>query len=250
MNNTIINKNEGKQEEKNTVGKIYKIVSENYDKIYIGCTFQTLEKRLKKHESDYNLNLLRPLTNDISFEKKFYFFYNVEEFKLLSDKLYKYQLDLSSNYIIIHPGSKKSAKDWSFRNFLELLKSLLTNFSDYKIVLTGIDEESDITLKLKKDSGNKNLVIDLAGKLNLKELLILIDKSKLFISNSTGPIHIAGALNKNIIGFYPDEIPMNETRWRPLSDNAIILKPILRNKMDSISPLKALEEAKNILKKT
>ena len=37
---------------------------------------------------------------------------------------------------------------------------------------------------------------------SLSELKTLISKSKLFVSNSTGPIHIAGALNKKIIGFF------------------------------------------------
>ena len=31
--------------------------------------------------------------------------------------------------------------------------------------------------------------------------MILTDNSELFVSNSTGPIHLAGALNKKIIGF-------------------------------------------------
>jgi heptosyltransferase-3 len=202
-----------------------------------------------KHESDYNLNLLNPIIGDFSFEKKYYFSYNAGEFKLLSEKLSKYQLDLLSKYIIIHPGSKKSAKDWSVGNFSDLLKILLFVFPDYKIILTGIEEESDVTSELNIKSGDNNRTINLAGKLSLRELLILIDKSKLFISNSTGPIHIAGALNKYIIGFYPDEIPMNETRWRPLSEYAVILKPeTLNGDMDSISPLKVLEEVKKILK--
>ena len=34
-------------------GKIYKIVSDKTDKIYIGSTVKTIKKRLKEHENDY-----------------------------------------------------------------------------------------------------------------------------------------------------------------------------------------------------
>ncbi len=35
-------------------GKIYKVVSPNHSKIYIGSTVQTLEKRFSKHKSERN----------------------------------------------------------------------------------------------------------------------------------------------------------------------------------------------------
>ena len=34
-------------------GKIYKIVDNTSDMIYVGSTCQTLEQRLQRHESDY-----------------------------------------------------------------------------------------------------------------------------------------------------------------------------------------------------
>ena len=78
--------------------------------------------------------------------------------------------------------------------------------------------------------------------------MILIDNSKLFISNSTGPIHIAGALNKNIIGFYPNLAPMNEIRWKPLSENAVILSPEnTGGNMDEIKVENVISETKKFM---
>ena len=79
----------------------------------------------------------------------------------------------------------------------------------------------------------------MTGKLNLRELLILTDHTELFISNSTGPVHIAGALNKKIIGFYPNEKPMSETRWGPLGNNVIVIKP--NSISDDMSKIRASE---------
>ena len=39
-----------------------------------------------------------------------------------------------------------------------------------------------------------------------------------FISGSTGPLHIAGALNKKTVGFYPSKISSTSLRWQTIND--------------------------------
>ncbi|MDZ4713152.1 MAG: glycosyltransferase family 9 protein [bacterium] len=182
-------------------------------------------KTSNKHESDYNLNLLLNFFKEETSGKNFYFRYTDESFSGLNIKLKEFNLDLKDRFIILHPGSGKSALDLPVTKQSELVKLLLNNYTGYKIVFTGLESERNLVEEITKDIHSKDRIIDLAGKLNLKELLILIDNCKLFISNSTGPIHIAGALNKNIIGFYPNEKVMSDVRWGPLSRNAVIIRP-------------------------
>jgi heptosyltransferase III len=200
-----------------------------------------------KHESEYNIDLLKTVSENVSYGKKFFFSYSLEEKAGLEKKI---NFDFSEKYIIIHPGSKGSAKDWSTENFKEYIKLFLSKFENVKVLLTGIKEEENILndiFNCVSDEFKKRVIV-LTGKLNLRELMILIDNSKLFISNSTGPIHIAGALNKNIIGFYPNRAPMNETRWRPLSENAVILKPDSQSdNMNDIKPEKVISETKKFM---
>ena len=163
-----------------------------------------------KHESEYNIDLLKTLSADVKYEKKYYFNYTDSEKQNLESRLCKLNLSLSDKYVIIHPGSKGSAKDWSAENFKKYVNIFVKEFENVKIVLTGIAEEESVAKDIYDSvpEENKKSVIQLPGKLNLKELMILIDNTALFISNSTGPIHIAGALNKNIIGFYPNQKPI------------------------------------------
>lgn len=184
-------------------------------------------KHAGKHESEYNIDLLKTITDRGMYHRNFFFTHSELDKKKLDKKINTSGLHLSDKYVIVHPGSKGSAKDWPIDNFKLYINRFLIEFDNIKIVLTGTDVEKNIIEEVLKSIPDelKGNVIDLCGKLNLKELMILIDSSKLFVSNSTGPIHIAGALNKNIIGFYPNQAPMTETRWRPLSDNAVILKP-------------------------
>ncbi|MCX6165691.1 MAG: hypothetical protein NTU73_12665, partial [Ignavibacteriae bacterium] len=203
-----------------------------------------------KHESEYNIDLLKTITENVIYNRNFYFSYTVKEKQNLEEKLKKNNLSISEKYIIVHPGSKGSAKDWSVDNFKLYINMFLEEFKNIKVILTGIQTEEYILTGIYDSvpPESRKDVIVLCDKLNLKELMILIDNSRLFISNSTGPIHIAGALNKNIIGFYPNQKPMNETRWRPLSENAVILKPeSLTGDMNEIKVENVISETKKFM---
>jgi len=207
------------------VGTAYRLYS-----VLFNYRIKEHRKYADKHETDYNLNLLSFLGKEISYEKKFFFKYTKEESGTLNNKLSSFKLD--DKYVVIHPGSKGSARDLPIDKMMRIPETIIKSYPEYKIILTGITHEKPIT-KLFKEI-YKDRVIDLAGEISLRELLILIDKSSLFISNSTGPIHIAGALNKNIIGFYPNSAPMNAARWRPLSDNIKVISPESGDDMASI----------------
>lgn len=177
-----------------------------------------------KHESDYNLNLLKNFFDETDDSKVFHFGYSEDEKKKLNRKLNGLP---DSRYIIVHPGSGGSAKDIPVKRLALFINKFSEIYADYRIVITGTDNEKPVINQLMKNirSDFKTSVHDVSGMLDLKELMILIDNSDVFISNSTGPVHIAGALNRNIIGFYPNEKPMSDTRWKPLSENTVILKP-------------------------
>lgn len=172
------------------------------------------------HEYQYNINLLKKLFDETGYDFKYSFKINETEGSLLNEKLQKHSFRLNDEYIIIHPSSGGSSIDVSKDVLIDFINKFKKN-NNIKVVITGKNSEKDFNSKIE----NKNNIIDLSGELNLRELLILINNSKLFIANSTGPIHIAGALNKKVIGFYPDQKPMNENRWGPLSEDKIILRP-------------------------
>lgn len=202
-----------------------------------------------KHESEYNLNLLSNFFPEAGNERSFHFRYSEDEKNKFREKILNYIADPDRSYIVIHPGSSGSSKDLPAGKFSELIDLLLDKYSGQRVVLTGLKNESELINKIinKTRIDFRKRITDLSGKLDLRELLILIDNSDLFIANSTGPIHIAGALNKNVIGFYPNENVMSSTRWKPLGDNCIIINPVEENNMESIDPKKVLEAAEKFL---
>ena len=65
----------------------------------------------------------------------------------------------------------------------------------------------------------------MAGRFDLGGLTALINKADIFVANSTGPIHIAAAIGKNTIGFYPNLLQCSAKRWGPYSDKSVVFEP-------------------------
>jgi len=176
-----------------------------------------------KHELEYNLNLLQILgiKNQADFNNvKINLPINSESESFINDFISKNKIDIEKPIIIIHPGSGGSAIDLPINKFIELIKLLLEK-SDSEILITGNESEKDLCNKLTIDSRIKNL----AGKFSLSQLIALIDKSDILIANSTGPLHIAAALGKYVVGFYPKIKACSVKRWGPITNKRFIYEP-------------------------
>ena len=130
------------------------------------------------------------------------------------------KIDTTKPIIIIHPGSGGSAVDLPLKSFKELIEMLSAD-SKVSIIITGLYSEKKLCDQLILNDKIKNF----AGMLSLSEMIALINKSTIFISNSTGPIHIAAALDKLTIGFYPKILSCSAKRWGPYSNKAKIFIP-------------------------
>lgn len=206
-------------------------------------------KTAEKHEAVYNLNLLKTVINDNKdLPVEFNFQVSDDEFNRLHKKLLSYNFDINSEYIIIHIPSKGSAAKLPNEKFIEYINVFNSEFNNVKVIFTGVDDEKTEIESVIQEIKDKNNIVNLCGELSLSELKVLIYKSKLFVSNSTGPIHIAGALNKNIIGFYPHHLAASKTRWQPLSKKAVILEPENEDDMNSIQTETILKATRNFLK--
>lgn len=205
-------------------------------------------KRSDLHESELNLLMIKSFFDEECGNELGEFKIDDSKRHILNQKLSELNFELDKKFIIIHPGSGGSAKDLPAEKLIEFLKMFILEYDDYRIVLTGIKNENDLAERIILESGIDNKAVNLCGKLDLGELLILINECKLFISNSTGPIHIAGALNKKIIGFYPNERPMHAGRWKPLGNYVEILSPgSSKGEMNEIDSKKIMNAVKKLL---
>jgi lipopolysaccharide heptosyltransferase II len=179
-------------------------------------------KTAERHELEYNVNLLKLLGINEKVapgQVKFNLSINPAS-KGEVEKIFKQnEIDTTKKIIIIHPGSGGSAMDLPVEKFIMLVEKL--NQLNAQIIITGTKKEKSICEKLVINKNVKNL----AGEFDLSELIALIGKSSILIANSTGPLHIAAALEKWVIGFYPKIVSCSSQRWGPYTEKKIIFTP-------------------------
>jgi heptosyltransferase III len=176
----------------------------------------------KRHELEYNVRFLQQIGIEEKIkpgEVTFPLEVNDEIKKRVRENLEV--MGLNDDYIIIHPGSGGSATDLPVSKYKELA-GLLVKEGNKKVLLTGGQGEYELCSFIAQEDPR---IVNMAGKFNLEELIAVIAGSELFISNSTGPLHIAAALQKWVIGFYPNKKDCSSTRWGPYTERAKIFTP-------------------------
>jgi len=175
------------------------------------------------HELEYNVNLLKNIGINENIDE------TIVSFKLRAAKkniqnIANYLSKTSFNphfpTIIIHPGSGGSAVDLPLHKFKTLLEILARELK-LNIILTGNENEK----KICKELSVNNNIINTAGKFPLDDLIAIISKADIVVANSTGPIHIAAALGKYVVGFYPKVKECSPRRWGPYTPKKIIFTP-------------------------
>jgi heptosyltransferase-2 len=152
-----------------------------------------------------------------------------------------------NDFVAIHPGASDPAKCWPAANFA-LLMDRLTERCDLKIVLIGSSQTmpmaAEILQKTRKPSG----ILNLTGKTSLAQMVSLLRRARLLISNDSGPVHVAAGVGSSVISlFLRDQPGINPERWKPLGPKSFILN----NKLQpgSISVDQVLELAGQIIQK-
>lgn len=174
-------------------------------------------KNSNLHETELNLKLLKPIgTFNIPDLDELYRYYGIHNIPLLPDKL-EALIDHSKVNVILHPKSKGSAREWGIEKFISLADQLPSH--KYKLFVSGTNEDASYLTELK----NHPNITFLAGSLSLKEFVAFISRCQILIAASTGPLHIAAALNVKAIGLFAPMRPIFPTRWKPLGARVEVL---------------------------
>ena len=176
-------------------------------------TIKEHRKACKKHEADYNHSLLRPLLGESLPPVKFAF----RPFQASSDP--------ESEYAILHPGSGQSAPNLSVEQYRELAQMLLTQ-TPWNIRITGSTEETELTQQLASGFP-ENRVQSIAGQHDLGSLFECIARAQLLITSSTGPLHLANAVNTPTLSFFCPARPHTPKRWGPYHQQEWVVAPDL-----------------------
>jgi ADP-heptose:LPS heptosyltransferase len=135
------------------------------------------------------------------------------------------KLDDESLLIIMNANASDLVpiRKWPEDHFVQLAKKILTIYPNAYILLTGNKQEAPATEKIAKDLGTSR-VASLAGKLSLREFIVLLSLSDLLVSNDSGPAHFSSLTNIQRIVLFGPETPH---LFRPLGSNlSIVYEPM------------------------
>ena len=128
-----------------------------------------------------------------------------------ADALLRSFLQSGKRVIAIHPGARPPARRWPAGYFATVADALARRF-DAQILLTGGPGEEQMVQAVM--DAMHTPAVSLAGKTSLGCLAALINRLDLFISNDTGPSHIACAVDCPSVTIFG---PADVQRWAPLN---------------------------------
>jgi len=174
-----------------------------------------------RHEADFNKDLLIPLGIE-PVDSGVYI--NVPDYKAKwAEEFLSAQSVTTGPRICIHAGSRGSAKDWPPKRFSELIALLGREMPQAKIFTTGSADEAELVSGIIKNGGGR--VCNLAGRLDLAQLIAVISRMDVVVANSTGPLHIAAATGVPTVSFFPRLKGCLPQRWGPYGKGHIVLMP-------------------------
>jgi heptosyltransferase-2 len=149
-------------------------------------------------------------------------------------------------FAIIHPGSGGSAPNWPLEHYRKLAV-LIKEKLDLEVVITNH------TAGLKGFDG----CVNLGGKTDLESLAGLISRAEVFVSGSTGPLHLADALGVKCLSFFVDRPDIGPARWGPRLNMGNVIAPAEKclctdlrhcSCLEKIQPEEALSRLMDLLK--
>jgi len=128
---------------------------------------------------------------------------------------------IQDNYAVLISGSVHQDKCWPPERFAQLADMISSQYG-LSIVATGSASEAKIVEKVKENSNVT--IVSLAGQTSLSQLVALLKRAKLVVSNDTGPGHIAAALGVPLVMMFGRANPIMLEPYRR-KDCVIAIEP-------------------------
>ena len=186
----------------------------NLDQVeYYRNIVSSIERSLEKE-------ILKQVQNDReSGKRKEWLHLSQEELQHATKILQNFNISPGSLIIGINPGAAYgSAKRWYPERFAQVSSALVKKHKA-NIIIFGSQQELGIASEIEILSSVP--VINMAGKTTIRGLMSLIKQCTIFITNDSGPMHIAAALAIPVIAIFGSTDP---GKTGPMGDENIVIR--------------------------
>lgn len=212
--------------------------------------------RSEKPEYEYNLDLVRAYLAELGNSKPkpvaapYLSFKPAESKKLKQAFLKQHKISAGKQLVFVHAGHGGSASNLSLGQFGHLIRDLSAPRKRHFVLTAGPGEEHQAKRLASLVEGPHTVWVSRSGLVDFARHLAFAD---LFISGSTGPLHLAAALDRPTAAFYPRRRSSTALRWQTVNgeDRRLAFMPPERadeSDMQSIDVGQAAEQiAKRLL---
>lgn len=212
------------------------------------------------HDAERNLSLLQGIAKEQFGGEKLSMSFTPSAEENVARLLKDFNLE-GKKLVGIHAGSAWPTKCWPMEYFVELISKLQTELGVQVVLVGGGKQDTDLGEKICQLA--KGHAASLCGKTSLADLMALMKHLSLFITNDSGPMHIATAFDvptlaifgptTRELGFFPygpghRVMEVKELECRPCALHGGKKCPLGHFKcMKDITPEQVFKNAKEML---
>jgi heptosyltransferase-2 len=169
------------------------------------------------HTVDSYLKALKKIGANSSVKDK-EIFLDQESENFLKDFLVEKNIEKDDIVVGIHPGARWETKRWNEEKFTQVCR-ILNQKPKVKIILFGDRNDQELIEKISLGALNRKLFK--AVNLPLNKFMSLIKRCDCFVTNDSGPMHMASALGVPVVAIFGSTHP--KLGFSPLGPESIVL---------------------------
>jgi heptosyltransferase-2 len=178
------------------------------------------KQEAEKHELEYSLDLVRHLGIQPG-DKKPFMFIKPQAIQWADKVLAEAGIKETDMLLALHPAASCPSKIWPAQRFA-LLADELTKKYGLKVLILAGPKDTDLAKQVAQNT--RQPVLNFAGKTSVQQLAALLKRSRLFISNDSGPVHIACAVGTAVISIFGrNQKGLSPKRWGPVGPHDKVL---------------------------
>ncbi len=137
--------------------------------------------------------------------------------KTVEETAKKFRVAIDKKILALCPGAEYGpAKRWPSSHYAEVAEQKIAD--GWQVWLLGSEKDKIITAEINQKTGNQ--CCDFSGLTTMAEVIDLMSLAKVVVSNDSGLMHVAAALDKKVVAVYGSSDPKFTP---PLNEKAVVI---------------------------
>jgi len=167
----------------------------------------------EKHELEYTLDVVRSLGIEPKDPRPFVPIKQESE-KWVERLFAEEGIRSGDTLAAVHPGASCPSKIWPVGRFAEVADRLIEKYKCRVLIVAGPKDTDKAKIVF---GAMHHPAINLAGKTSVSQLASVLKRCRIFISNDSGPVHIASGVGTPVISLFGrSQKGLSPKRWGPV----------------------------------